>query len=104
LAASVAVVARGAERNPVQSIGIALLVGAIGYLFGILPFKYPKLRSSTRSGWWLGDLGCFLLILGIVFMAYYAIVASICRHIILPIMFRIAGVSDARIPSVFEGL
>ena len=108
LAASIAVVVWGAERNLVQLIGIAVLAGAVAYALGLLGFTLPKLRAALGSGW-VGDPGCFLLMLGIVFlgivfMAYYAIVASVCRHIILPIVYRIARISDTRIPSVFDGL
>ena len=107
LASSFAVVVWGTERNLVQLISIALFVGAVGYLLGLLIITRWNLPHigwddiSTEGGCVLKIFG---IILGAVFMVYYAIVASVCRHIIFPIVFRIAGISDAWIPSVFDGL
>jgi ribosomal protein L40E len=97
LAASVAVVVWSDERNLVRLLGIAALGGAVAYIIGLVVI-------SSRPFEWLASGNCeealALLVLGIVVLTYYILVASICRHIILPIVFRIAGISDAQIPPV----
>jgi len=93
LVPSVTVVVWSDERNLVQLLGIAVLVGAVAYVIGLIGFRDPELPGCV-GGW-------FWAVLVIVFAVYYVIVALICRHIILPVVFRIAGLSGARIPSVF---
>jgi len=99
LTASVAVVLWSATVDTFEAgglvlfLGIAVLVGAVAYTLGFITFA---LRSSN-------DWGCLseLILLAIAFLLYYVIVASVCRYIILPVVFLIAGISRVRIPPVF---
>jgi tetratricopeptide (TPR) repeat protein len=106
LAPSIAVVVIN-DSNLLRLIGIAVLVGAFAYLLGFV---------SSKIGWWLifadadasgcgnelAQLAFLFMLLGALLVLYYALVAALCRHFILPGVFRVAGISTARIPLVLK--
>lgn len=106
LAPSVAVVVWSNERDLVQLLGMAVLGGAVAYIIGFIILRFQwwhwLIDGGGGDGGGGGCEGALIIVgLGLVLVVYYVLVASICRHSILPIVFRIAGISGTQIPSVF---
>jgi tetratricopeptide (TPR) repeat protein len=99
VAAVIAAATASANSDSAQRLGIGMLAGAVAYLLGLL---------FSRIGFvWLLDgndqEGClYVIALGLIFTVYYVIVAVLCRYLILPIGFRMAGMRDVQVPPIFK--
>jgi tetratricopeptide (TPR) repeat protein len=78
-------------------------LGAVAYILGYVLVRSGHGKFNIK--WWSGD-GVVIIVLAVlalyVFVVYYVIVAAVCRRLILPIVFRVAGISPARIPLVLK--